>query len=64
MYLGPNSIIQMGVSIGDTAVVGAMSFVNKDIQNGGKVQDYFMVYDSCNDRKFNTERYFFGMGFE
>ena len=36
VYLGPNSIIQMGVSIGDTAVVGAMSFVNKDIPNGGK----------------------------
>ena len=36
VYLGPNSIIQMGVSIGDKAVVGAMSFVNKDIPSGGK----------------------------
>ena len=36
VYLGPNSIIQMGASIGDKAVVGAMSFVNKDIPSGGK----------------------------
>ena len=31
VYLGPNSIIQMGTIINDKAVVGAMSFVNKDI---------------------------------
>ena len=31
VYIGPNSIIQMGVTIGDRAVVGAMSLVNKDI---------------------------------
>lgn len=36
VYLGPNSIIQMGSSIGDKAVVGAMSFVDKDIPSGGK----------------------------
>lgn len=36
VYLGPNSIIQMGVSIGDKVTVGAMSFVNKDIPNDGK----------------------------
>ena len=36
VYLGPNSIIQMGSSIGDKAVIGAMSFVNKDIPNEGK----------------------------
>lgn len=36
VYLGPNTIIQMGVSIGDKAVVGAMSFVDKDIPRGGK----------------------------
>ena len=36
VYLGPNSIIQMGTSIGDRAIVGAMSFVNKDIPRGGK----------------------------
>ena len=31
VYIGPNSIIQMGVTIGDSAVVGAMSLVNRDI---------------------------------
>jgi acetyltransferase-like isoleucine patch superfamily enzyme len=36
VYLGPNSIIQMGTTIGDKAIVGAMSFVNKDIPNEGK----------------------------
>jgi acetyltransferase-like isoleucine patch superfamily enzyme len=34
VYLGPNSIIQMGVSIGDRAVIGAMSFVTRDIPAG------------------------------
>ncbi len=36
VYLGPNSVIQMGVCIGDKAVVGAMSLVNKDIPSGGQ----------------------------
>ena len=31
VYIGPNSIIQMGVTIEDKAVIGAMSFVNKDV---------------------------------
>lgn len=31
VYIGPNSIICRGVTVGDSAVVGAMSFVNKDI---------------------------------
>jgi len=31
VYLGPNSIVQMGITIHDKAIVGAMSFVNKDI---------------------------------
>ena len=31
VYLGPNSIIQMGTTINDKAIIGAMSFVNKDI---------------------------------
>lgn len=34
VYVGPNSIIQMGVTIGDRAVIGAMSFVNRDIPAG------------------------------
>ena len=36
VYLGPNSIIQMGTTINDKATVGAMSFVNKDIPFAGK----------------------------
>ena len=43
VYLGPNSIIQMGTSIGDKAVVGAMSFVNKNIPNDGKWYGHFCV---------------------
>jgi acetyltransferase-like isoleucine patch superfamily enzyme len=31
VYIGPNSVIQMGVTIGDGAVIGAMSFVNRDV---------------------------------
>ena len=31
VYLGPNSVVQMGITIQDKAIVGAMSFVNKDI---------------------------------
>lgn len=36
VYLGPNSVIQMGTTIGDKAVIGAMSFVNKQIPENGK----------------------------
>lgn len=31
VFIGPNSIIQKGVKIGDKAIIGAMSFVNQDI---------------------------------
>lgn len=31
VYVGPNSVIAMGVSIGDGVVIGANSFVNSDI---------------------------------
>jgi len=31
VYIGPNAVIQMGVTIGDRAVIGAMSFVNLDV---------------------------------
>lgn len=37
VYIGPNSIIQMGVTIGDRVVIGAMSFVNCDIEAGERV---------------------------
>jgi acetyltransferase-like isoleucine patch superfamily enzyme len=37
IYIGPNSIVQMGVTIGDGAVIGAMSFVNRDVPPGARV---------------------------
>jgi len=36
VFLGPNSIVQMGTTICDKATIGAMSFVNKDVPTGGK----------------------------
>jgi acetyltransferase-like isoleucine patch superfamily enzyme len=36
VYLGPNSIVAMGVTIGDKAVIGALSLVNRDIPAGAK----------------------------
>jgi len=37
VYVGPNTIIQMGVTLGDKSVVGAMSFVNKNVKSNLKV---------------------------
>lgn len=34
VYIGPNTVIQMGVTVGDKAVIGANSFVNRDIPMG------------------------------
>jgi acetyltransferase-like isoleucine patch superfamily enzyme len=31
VYIGPNSILQMGIEIGNESVIGALSFVNKDV---------------------------------
>ncbi|MEM9332395.1 MAG: acyltransferase [Pseudomonadota bacterium] len=31
VYIGPNSVVQMGVTIGDRAIIGALSFVNRDV---------------------------------
>ena len=36
VYLGPNSVVQMGTIIGDMSIIGAMSFVNNDIPKGSK----------------------------
>jgi tetrahydrodipicolinate N-succinyltransferase len=34
VYVGPNSVIAMGVTIGDCVVIGAMAFVHKLILRG------------------------------
>lgn len=36
VYIGPNAVIQMGVSIGDKAIIGANSFVNRDVPSNSK----------------------------
>jgi len=36
VYIGPNTIIQKGVTIGDRAVIGACSLVNKDVPADAK----------------------------
>jgi acetyltransferase-like isoleucine patch superfamily enzyme len=35
-YIGPNAVVQMGVTIGDSVVVGALCFVNRDIPHNKK----------------------------
>jgi acetyltransferase-like isoleucine patch superfamily enzyme len=37
VYIGPNAVIAMGVTVGDRVVIGAMSFVNRDVPDGAKV---------------------------
>jgi len=37
VYIGPQAVIQMGVTIGDRAVIGAMSFVNRDVPANARV---------------------------
>jgi acetyltransferase-like isoleucine patch superfamily enzyme len=37
VYIGPNAIVQMGVTVGDKAVIGANSFVNRDVPSDAKV---------------------------
>jgi acetyltransferase-like isoleucine patch superfamily enzyme len=36
VYIGPNAIVQMGVHIGDRAIIGAMAFVNRDVPPGAR----------------------------
>lgn len=36
VYIGPQTVVQKGVTIGDGAVIGAMSLVNKDIPPGAR----------------------------
>jgi len=37
VYIGPQSIIQKGVTIGDGVIVGAMSLINRDVPSNTKV---------------------------
>lgn len=37
VFIGPNSVITKGVTIGDEVAIGAFSFVNRDIPAGAKV---------------------------
>lgn len=37
VYIGPQAVVQMGVTIGDRAVIGAMSLVNRDVAPGARV---------------------------
>jgi acetyltransferase-like isoleucine patch superfamily enzyme len=34
VYIAPQAVVQMGVTIGDNVVIGAMSLVNRDIPTG------------------------------
>jgi len=36
VYVGPNAVVQMGVTIGDRAVIGALSLVNHDVPAGAR----------------------------
>ncbi len=36
VYIGPNSIVQRGVKIGDSAIIGALCLVNRDVPEGRK----------------------------
>lgn len=37
VYIGPNAVVEMGSVIGDDAVIGALTFVNKDVPARGKL---------------------------
>lgn len=37
VYIGPNTVIAKGVRIGDLAVIGALSYVDKDVEPGQRV---------------------------
>ncbi|MCW2286568.1 acetyltransferase-like isoleucine patch superfamily enzyme [Rhodoblastus acidophilus] len=36
VYIGPNAIVQMGVTIGDKAIIGAHALVNRNVPAGAK----------------------------
>jgi acetyltransferase-like isoleucine patch superfamily enzyme len=43
VYIGPHSVIQKGVRIGDGVVIGAMSLVNRDVPSNSKVWEYRLL---------------------
>jgi acetyltransferase-like isoleucine patch superfamily enzyme len=43
VYIGPHSVIQKGVRIGDGVVIGAMSLVNRDVPSNTKVWEYRLL---------------------
>ena len=36
VYIGPNSVVQLGVTVGNSSSIGALSFVNRDIPPNAK----------------------------
>ncbi len=38
VFLGPNSVVPMGVTIGDDVTVGILSYVNRDVPDGETVR--------------------------
>jgi acetyltransferase-like isoleucine patch superfamily enzyme len=36
VYIGPNSVIQKGLTLGNGAIIGAMSFINSNVPDGAK----------------------------
>lgn len=36
VYIGPNAVVQLGITIGDGAIIGALSLVNRDVPAGAK----------------------------
>jgi acetyltransferase-like isoleucine patch superfamily enzyme len=36
VYIGPNAVIQMGITVGEQAIIGALSFVNQDVPSNAR----------------------------
>ena len=37
VYIGPQSVVEKGIAIGDGVVIGAMSLVNRDVPSDSRV---------------------------
>lgn len=51
-YIGPNVVISQGVTIGDFVVIGANSFVNKDIPSNSKAFGTPITIRKVQSKKF------------